>query len=231
MVDFTDISPHIHVKISPKAKRLALRLDSRARRVNLVIPKRASLKKAYAFAEHYQSWIADKINGLPCPIPYADGTVFPIMGTNKTLRIVKSDSKITKISMTSSELLVETQLDDPSPRIARYLRQYAATELGKLAHEKATSLNKKLSTFSVRDMKSRWGSCSLDGRMSLSWRLIFAPMSSIDYVISHESAHLVHDNHGKSFWALCEKISTDFATGHAWMQKNGVNLGRYGENL
>ena len=231
MVDFTDISPHIHVKISPKAKRLALRLDSRARRVNLVIPKRASLKKAYEFAEHYQSWIADKINGLPCPIPYTDGAIFPIMGTNKTLRIVKSASKVTKISMTSDEVLVSTQLDDPSPRIGRYLRQHAAIEMGKLAHAKAASLNKKLSTFAVRDMQSRWGSCSLDGRMSLSWRLIFAPMEAIDYVISHESAHLIHDNHGKEFWALCEKISIDFATGHDWMQKNGVNLGRYGESL
>lgn len=230
MVDFTDISPHLNVKISPKAKRLALRLDSRARRVNLVIPKRASLKKAYEFAENHQSWIVDKINGLPSPVPYINGAVLPIMGTNKTLRIVKSSSKVTKISMTSDEVLVETQLDDPSPRIGRYLRQHAAIELEKIANTKAALLNKKLSTFTVRDMQSRWGSCSLDGRMSLSWRLVFAPMEAIDYVISHESAHLVHDNHGKEFWALCEEISANFTSGLKWMKENGINLGRYGEN-
>jgi predicted metal-dependent hydrolase len=229
MVDFSIISPHIHVKISPKAKRLALRLDSRARRVNLVIPPRASLKKAYAFAEQNQHWIADKINNLPQPVPYQHGTVIPIMGKDCTIRFIRGSTKITHIELTDTDLVVTTQLDDPTPRIGRYLKTLAAKELGQLAHAKAATLNKKLSVFAVRDMKSRWGSCSIDGRMSLSWRLIFAPMESIDYVISHEAAHLIHADHGKSFWALCETLSLDFATGHAWMQKNGVNLGRYGE--
>lgn len=229
MVDFTTISPHLSVKISPKAKRLALRLDSRTRKVNLVIPKRASLKKAYEFAESYQDWINDKIDGLPCPVPYQDGTSFPIMGKMIILRIVKSHSKLTHFNLTDKELIVTTPLDDVTPRIGRYLRGLAHEELGKLAHKKASFLNKKLSKFVVRDMKSRWGSCSIDGRMTLSWRLIFAPMESIDYVISHEAAHLIHPDHGSNFWELCEKISEDFKTGHAWMQKMGSTLGRYGE--
>lgn len=229
MVDFTTISPHLAVKISPKAKRLALRLDSRTRKVHLVIPKRASLKKAYEFAESYQDWINDKIDGLPHPVPYRDGTSLPIMGRMIILRIIKSDSKLTQFNMTDTELIVTTQLDDVAPRVGRYLRNLAHDELGKLAHQKASALNKKLSKFVVRDMKSRWGSCSIDGRMTLSWRLIFAPISSIDYVISHEAAHLIHPDHGTNFWGLCEKISDDFLTGHAWMQKLGSTLGRYGE--
>ncbi len=231
MVDFTAISPHLSVKISPKAKRLALRLDSRTRKVNLVIPKRASLKKAYEFAESYQDWINDKIDGLPCPVPYKDGTILPIMGKEIVLRIVKGNTKLTRFNLTPKELVVETSLEDIAPRIGRYLRNMAHEELEKLAHQKAAKLQKKLSKFVVRDMKSRWGSCSIDGRMTLSWRLIFAPMSSIDYVISHEAAHLIHPDHGKDFWALCEKISDDFKTGYDWMHKKGSSLGRYGENL
>jgi predicted metal-dependent hydrolase len=229
MVDFTTISPHLSVKISPKAKRLALRLDSRTRKVNLVIPSRASLKKAYEFAESYQSWINDKIDGLPCPVPYQDGTALPIMGRMIVLRIVKTPSKVTRFTLSDTELTVTTPLDDIAPRIGRYLRNLAHEELEKRAHQKAALLNRKLSKFVVRDMKSRWGSCSIDGRMTLSWRLIFAPLPSIDYVISHEAAHLIHPDHGKNFWALCEKISDDFATGHSWMQKMGSSLGRYGE--
>lgn len=229
MVDFTTISPHIYVKISPKAKRLALRLDGRARRVNLVIPKRASLKKAYEFAELNSAWIKDKIDGLPHPVPYINGTILPIMGINRTLRIVKSGGKTTQIKLTADELIVSSPHDDVAPRIGRYLRNLALEKLGELAHLKASELNRKLSKFVVRDMRSRWGSCSTDGRMTLSWRLIFAPMESIDYVISHEAAHLTHPDHGKRFWELCEKLSLDFTTGHNWMQKNGVSLGRYGE--
>lgn len=230
MVDFTTISPHIYVKISPKAKRLALRLDGRARRVNLVIPKRASLKKAYEFAELNSAWIKDKIEGLPSPVPYTDGAILPIMGTNRTLRIIKSTGRTTQIKLTEDELIVTSPLDDVAPRIGRYLRNLALEKLGELANTKASMLNRKLSKFVVRDMKSRWGSCSTDGRMTLSWRLIFAPMASIDYVVSHEASHLTHGDHGKRFWDLCEKLSADFTTGHDWMQKNGISLGRYGEN-
>jgi len=229
MVDFTTISPHIHVKISPKAKRLALRLDGRARRVNLVIPPKASLKKAYEFAELNQAWIKDKIESLPHPVPYIDGTILPIMGENKTLRIVKTSSKTTQIKLTATELIVTTPLDDAAPRIGRFLRNLALEKLGELSHAKASQLNRKLSKFVVRDMKSRWGSCSTDGRMTLSWRLIFAPITSIDYVISHEASHLIHPNHGAKFWELCEKMSIDFKNGHNWMQKNGSALSRFGE--
>lgn len=229
MVDFTTISPHLHVKISPKAKRLALRLDGRARRVNLVIPQRASLKKAYEFAELNQDWIKDKISALPSPVPYVDGCIIPIFGINKTLRIIKTNRKTTSVIISNQYITVETSLDDIAPRLTRHLRAHAAEELKKMAYEKAQILNRKLSKFVVRDMRSRWGSCSTDGRMTLSWRLIFAPLASIDYVISHETAHLIHPNHGPKFWALCEKLSADFHTGHEWMQKNGITLGRYGE--
>lgn len=229
MVDFTTISPHIFVKISPTAKRLALRLDSRARRINLVIPQRASLKKAYEFAELNQDWINSKINALPQPVPYIDGTILPMMGAMRTLRILHSPSKITRLTLTDTDLVVTTHLDDVAPRISRYLKSLAAKELGHLAHAKAARLNKRLSHFTVRDMKSRWGSCSIDGRMTLSWRLLFAPMAAIDYVISHEAAHLIHPNHGPDFWALCESLCLDFRAGHDWMRRNGINLGRYGE--
>ncbi len=151
------------------------------------------------------------------------------MGINRTLRIVKHSLKTTSIRLTSGELIVSTPLDDVSPRIGRYLRNLALEKLGELAHLKASTLNRKLTKFVVRDMRSRWGSCSVDGRMTLSWRLIFAPMESIDYVISHEAAHLIHPDHGKKFWALCESMSDDFKYGHDWMQKNGTSLGRYGE--
>lgn len=230
MVDFSTISPHLHVKISPKAKRLALRLDSHARRINLVIPKRASLKKAYEFAEQNQHWIADKINALPDPVPFIDGAIIPIMGKNKRLHIDKGDYKTTRITITEHTIQVTTQLDDPTPRITRFIRAHAEKELHLLSIDKAAKLNRILKTFCVRDMKSRWGSCSTDGRMTLSWRLVFAPMHAIDYVVSHEVAHLTHGDHGVRFWKLCEELSDDYKTGKEWMRLNGVNLGRFGKS-
>ncbi len=231
MVDFSTISPHLNVRISPKAKRLALRLDAHAGCINLVIPERASLKKAYEFAELNQKWIENKISALPLPVPFADGQIIPLLGKPHEIRITKSAKKYTEIKILNGIVEVSTQLESPATRIQRFLRSHAEIELRKLADEKASRLNRKLSAFCIRDMKSRWGSCSTDGRMTLSWRLIFAPLDAIDYVISHEAAHLVHANHGKRFWALCEELSTDYSTGKEWMRLNGVNLGRYGKSL
>lgn len=229
MVDFSTISPHLNVKISPKAKRLALRLDAHAGCINLVIPKRASIKSAYAFAESNQSWIEDKMNNLPRPIPFTHGQIIPVMGKNRTINIIASDKKYTEINILEDIIEVRTQLDDPSARIQRALRLYAEKELKTLADAKAALLNRKLTHFCVRDMKSRWGSCSKDGRMTLSWRLAFAPEHAFDYVVAHESAHLIHDNHGKEFWKLCAELSTNYSTGKEWMRLNGIHLGRYGK--
>lgn len=230
MLDFTAISPHIRIKISPKAKRLALRLDGSKRHINLVIPPKASLQKAYEFAQLNHLWIKNKINELPPAIPYINGITIPIMGISRTLRIIR-EGKITQIELTDSELVVISPIENPAPRIARYLRNLALQKLEELAVIKASQINRKLSKFTVRDTKSRWGSCSIDGRMTLSWRLIFAPISSIDYVISHEVSHLIYPNHGENFWILCQNLSMDFSEGLNWMKKNGASLARYGETL
>lgn len=80
----------------------------------------------------------------------------------------------------------------------------------------------------IKDMKSRWGSCATSGEISLSWRLVFAPMAAIDYVIAHEVAHLVHHNHSAAFWALCRELSVDFDEGSRWMKRHGSELMVYG---
>lgn len=229
MVDFSAISPHLNVRMSAKARRLALRLDAHAGRVDLVIPNRASLRKAYEFAELNRDWIMDKIGALPVPVPFVDGQALPVLGEQCVIRIEHSARKTTDLSFEGQNLLVRTGLDDPSPRITRFLRQQAEIHFHSLALEKAARLNRKITAFSVKEMKSRWGSCSIDGRMTLSWRLIFAPRIAADYVIAHEAAHLIHPDHGKSFWALCEDLSDDYRAGKEWMRHNGTHLGRFGK--
>lgn len=95
---------------------------------------------------------------------------------------------------------------------------------------RATSIPKPTSTpiLKIKDMKSRWGSCAVSGEISLSWRLIFAPIVAVDYVIAHEVAHLVHHNHSPSFWTLCRELSRDFDEGTRWMKHHGSELMVYG---
>lgn len=232
MQDFQAISPNLNVRVSPRARRLSLRLDSKERKIHLIIPKRASMRAAYQFALQNKSWIEEKLATLPELVPFHDGALIPVLNRQLRLTIDHDEKyKVTKISIDENRLLVRTSLDNPSGRITRFLKKLAETEFKIMADEKAARIDRKVTELILRDMKSRWGSCSKDGRMSLNWRLIFAPEQVYDYVIAHEVAHLIHDNHGASFWKLCEKLSTDFSTGSGWIRNNSSELMRFGGSV
>jgi predicted metal-dependent hydrolase len=229
MLDLMTISPRLVLRVSPRARRLTLRLDPQARCVRLIVPRRASMKLAYRFADQNRAWIAEKLATLPEPIPFADGAVLPVLGEDLTLHIRYDPSRrSTRITREADRLIVETNLENPGPRIARDLKARAESAFGKIAHEKAGIIGRRIRRLRYRDMKSRWGSCSKDGDMSLNWRLIFSPIETYDYVIAHEVAHLVHGDHGPAFWRLCESLSFDYANGKAWIRDNAVHLTRYG---
>ena len=80
----------------------------------------------------------------------------------------------------------------------------------------------------LRDTKSRWGSCTTDGVLSFSWRLILAPRHVMDYVVAHEVAHLREMNHGPRFWKLCGEICHSVRSAREWLEANGTDLYRYG---
>lgn len=224
-----DLPEYVKVQKSPRAKRLALRLNPKDRVFHLVVPQGMSMSRAQAFAEQHDLWMKEKLRDLPRPIRFKHNAVIPIMGRSRTIKIIYSKNlKTTEILLKHNELLVFTNLEDPTARIIRFLKKLAKEELTKLSIEKAERLGKKIRFVGVRDTKSRWGSCSQDGRLSYSWRLIFAPSAAFDYVVAHEVAHLKHLDHGQNFWKLCRRLSWDYLEGQFWMHNNGHELMRYG---
>lgn len=227
--DNEDLPPYIRVEKSPRAKRLALRLNQKERVFHLVIPRGMSLSKAQAFAEEHDRWMKEKLRDLPAPVRFKHGAIIPVMGKNREIKIIHRKAlKTTEIILKYNELLVFTNLEDPTSRIVRFLKNIARDELEKLSLEIAARLGKKIRSVSVRDTKSRWGSCSQDGRLSYSWRLIFAPPAAFNYVVAHEVAHLRHLDHSKNFWQLCRRLSDDYLEGQFWMHNHGHELMRYG---
>ena len=86
----------------------------------------------------------------------------------------------------------------------------------------------EFSLVSVRDTRTRWGSCSTSGNLCFSWRLIFAPEEVVNYVVAHEVAHLVHMNHGKRFWRLVERLCPGAERQRRWLNRNRAQLLRIG---
>lgn len=222
----------VTIKRSKRAKRVALRLDPVERVINLVIPEKMPLRKAYKFAQEHEEWVRNTLSKLAPPLPFKDGANLPVFGDTVRLNIqINPALKRTKIKQYDDRLDVQTYMDNPTNRITTHLKKIAHAGLADMASEKADSINKTISNITVRDTKSRWGSCSHNGDISFSWRLMFAPYDAIDYVVAHEVAHLVHMDHSKEFWTLCRALSCNFVEGKYWMQNHGNSLMRYGQAI
>jgi hypothetical protein len=222
--------PKLVVKHSSRARRLGLRLDPQERVVRLTVPRGISLKKAQDFVYDHLDWIDEKIGALPPAVPYEHGRTLPLLGQDRLIEISPpGKGSRTRIELLPDTLRVETILENPAPRIEKYLKALALEHLSLLSHEKAAQAGKTIRGISVRDTKSRWGSCAHDGALSYSWRLIFAPRLAMDYVVAHEIAHLVHLNHSRDFWNVCRELSEDYVEGEYWMRNHGHELMRFGK--
>ena len=109
-------------------------------------------------------------------------------------------------------------------RIATFLKKEARADLEKLVAVHAGTIRAPVSSITMKDTRSRWGSCSSQGNLSFSWRIVMAPPLVIDYLAAHEVAHLREMNHGPRFWALCRKLCPDMDEAKAWLKRHGSQL-------
>ena len=79
-------------------------------------------------------------------------------------------------------------------------------------------------SITIRDQKTRWGSCSSRGTLSFNYRLIYGPAGPLDYVVVHELCHLTHMNHSKDFWNMVERIMPDYRIYKQWLREHGQEL-------
>jgi len=213
---------------SASAKRVALRVDAARSRICLVVPKRTSEKFAWSFADSNRDWIKQCLADLEQPVPFTDGAVIPIFGQPRTLRIIKHDKRVTEFNLTPMALEVYTSREDPARNIRDYLYKLCMDTVAPMAHEKAARIGKEIVNIRLRDTRQRWGSCATNTRMMFCWRLVFAPMIVVDYIVGHEVAHLKHMDHSARFWAQCDELSEDMNYGRKWLAANGDKLMMYG---
>ncbi len=114
-----------------------------------------------------------------------------------------------------------------APRVAAWLREESrrACVAGVARH--AAALGLRPGRISLRDPRSRWGSCTASGDLMFSWRLIMAPTAVLDYVVAHEVAHLAEMNHSPRFWAVVKRLCPDYLVARDWLRRNGATLHRH----
>ena len=212
---------------SARARRASLRVDPARRRIVLTAPLRMSRETAMRFAESQAGWIAARLKRLPGPRPFVDGAELPLFGRPHRLRHRPEARGV--VWLEGDEIHVAGRPEHLARRLRDWLMAEMRSRLVPLVREKAARVERPVRRISVRDSRSRWGSCGPDASMSFSWRLVFAPPEVLDYLVAHEVAHLVHMNHGPRFWSLVRRLSAGPIEGsQSWLKSNGEGLLQYG---
>jgi len=214
------------VRRSPRARRLALRIPGHDDSVELVLPSRAPESDGMDFLRSRAGWILERLDGLPQRIPFVHGAELPLGGEPHTLLFFPG--RRAPVAVEGREILVSGRPEHMARRVGDWLRAEAKRRIVPLAHGKAAIIGGTVSRITVRDQKSRWGSCASGGRLSFNWRLVLAPESVLDYVVAHEVAHIAEPNHSPAFWRVVDRLTADRKAGRAWLRRHGLQLHRYG---
>jgi predicted metal-dependent hydrolase len=221
----------VELRLSARARRISLRLDPGGHKVRLTAPAGLSDSEILRFVGRHAGWMQQRLAERPPRTVLADGAMVPILGVPHRVRHDPAHRGGTRIvdGGQGPEIHVGGQAEFTARRVGDFLRVLARSWLAERAREKAQGAGLKVAAVTVRDTRSRWGSCSSTGRLSFSWRLILAPKEVADYVVAHEVAHLQHMDHSARFWALCAGLSRhDAKAARAWLKANGAALHRYG---
>ena len=226
MLNFTDRSVPLVFQQNQRARRINMRLDYGSSRIVVVLPKRTTRDEGKRFVLSNKEWIAERLDQLPETVPFEHGAVIPFLGLDHRIRHRPTARGV--VWCEDQEIHVAGHEIHLPRRVSDWLKLEARREIEARAYAKAELVGKKIKRITIRDTKSRWGSCTSEGELSFSWRLIFAPRHVMDYVISHEIAHLREMNHGPRFWKLCGELCRTVNASRDWLEENGTELYRYG---
>ena len=217
----------VAIRVNPRARRLLLRMDASTRRFDLVLPRGLPPETALKFLEAQRGWIAARLDALPVAVPFAEGAVVPVFGVPHRIHR-EDDPAAPPVAIVEGEIRVRRGPEPIVRRVRDHLARLAARELARRARLHAAAIGVKVTRITVRDTKSRWGSCSAAGSLSFSWRLILAPDPVLDYVVAHEVAHLIEMNHGPRFWKLVRTMVADPTAQRNWLKRHRAELLSYG---
>ena len=224
--DFPDGLPEgLTVRINRRAKRISLRVNARGEAV-LTLPDESLRAEGLRFAAQKRGWLEKHRQSQPEGVPFAIGSRIPVRGDAH--EIVQGRSARDPVTVADGVIAVAGSPAATGRLVQGWLLREAARDFEDAIAHHAGELDLPAPPFTLRDPKTRWGSCSSRKTLSLSWRLIMAPPEVLDYVAAHETVHLIEMNHSARFWALVKRLSPDFREHEAWLKQNGRSLHRYG---
>lgn len=208
---------------SPRARRISLRVSGLDGKVTLTLPRGVPEAEALDFARSKSAWLRTQLKTQPYQVRIAVGVSLPVEG--ETARIATGTGR--RVELRGGQLTVPGPEDVVAVRLQAWLKARARDRLAAASDHHAQMLGQSYKRLTLRDTRSRWGSCSSRGGLMYSWRLILAPLEVLNYVAAHEVAHLAEMNHSPAFWDLVKLLYPDYEAPRRWLRQNGAELHRY----
>ena len=208
------------VRRSTRAKRVRVHVTTEAA-VEVVLPERAPQRAAAVAISELRPWIERRLaeaRSALTRMPVHDGTL-PYLDAR--LRLVEQHGR-RRVHRDGSQLLVPAR--DARPAIERFYRRAARAEVATRLDRASAIAGTPYRDLTIRSQRTRWASCSSNGRMSFNWRLMLAPERVLDYVVWHEVCHLDVPNHSPRFWALLERRWPSWRSERDWLRRLGPTL-------
>jgi predicted metal-dependent hydrolase len=218
-----DVSVRLHV--SARARRFTLRLEPTGEGAVLTLPPGVPMAEARMFLMRHSDWLVRALARQPGRVVVGEGIRLPVAGKEVEIRMIDGPRRAPRLEDGWLILSGPTARGVlAGPRVAAFLKSRARDALVPAARHYAGLLGRQPMAVTLRDTRSRWGSCTSEGRLSFSWRLAMAPPEVLDYVAAHEAAHLLEMNHGPRYWAVVERIMPDYRPHRAWLKSEGRML-------
>ncbi|MGR3712397.1 MAG: M48 family metallopeptidase [Shimia sp.] len=208
---------------STRARRISLRVSRMDGKVTLTVPKGVSERQALGFAREKEDWLRVQLARQPQQVVIAPDVALPVGGRMR--RVVAGKGR--SVVLGADEIAVPGDAERMGARLQGFLKELARNRLAEAVDHYGTQLGRKPTRMTLRDTRSRWGSCSSAGALMFSWRLVMAPDDVLDYVAAHEVAHLKEMNHSKDFWDQVTRIHGAYEGPRRWLRDQGHDLHRY----
>lgn len=223
-------SDDVVFKTHPRARRYVAKID-REGNILLTLPKIGNKREALSFANLHREWLRNEQakvleelrNRAAAPVLSAGDWIW-FRGEQLALRIEK-DLGRPVLCFGKHRIYIADEAMDLTRPLREYLRQIARQELPERLWKIAERIsNRKVKKVVVRDQRTRWGSCSTSGTISLNWRLVLVPPATRDYVILHELMHTKRFDHSPRFWSLVESVCPRYKSHEAWLREHQDEL-------
>jgi predicted metal-dependent hydrolase len=216
----------IEVAVREHARSRRLRLHARDGQVLLTVPPRTPQAAIDWFVAEQRGWIERTLR--------RQRREASALGLRRPDVVWRLGRPVPLVRLPGARPLAELRFDGDGPRLVvrgpaeaaidTWYREETRRVAHGIASRESETLGVTVARLRIGDQRSRWGSASARGTISLSWRLLLAPLEVLDYVVVHELCHLRELNHSRRFWALVATARPDYETQKRWLDRHGAEL-------